>query len=629
MGNREKASGVSPKINQDFPRFLKRLREEGNVSLEQLSKGLMTPSMLARIEKGKRSVYKNTRDFLIGRLGVASDWYENLLSLEDYAAWEQQKDILYAVEQGDIQKAQKLLAVCGTQKNKSISEKIKKQFCLVMQAELLKQQGASPGEISGCYGRAVRITVPDVDRLCLERRMLSIQEVNMILEYEFYRGAGDFAEKCRALMAFVETSVYDDLSKAKIYPKIVYYYLRLLFDMQEGQDGGKLEGGMELCDRAIDMLRETGRAYYLLELLELKIRLMECMGKGLSEDGAWGKSRAEIQECADLADLLKELYAEYGVSAYMQDCTYLYRQRWMFYVGDVLRIRRGMFGLTQKKLCDGVCSERSLIRAENRESNMQQASLDILLGRVGLSKEFQRARLVSNDREVLKMKEEMADCRNNCRLDEARRILDQIKTKVSNEIPGNLQFFMEAEASLDWLDGKITREEYLAREEEALSCTLKVKGLYQMDEVYLTEMELTCIRKIQQMLKNGEKRENINFVLRFFEIFEKKDILSNGISMYEFAITNAICEFGNLEEYQFAIKLAQKVLCEDLHCRRIWGIDAYLYEIAWNESEQRLQGEQTGKKEKMTVTLKQCLLLSHFCKRTFYEEFYCKKADHV
>ena len=93
-------------------------------------------------------------------------------------------------------------------------------------------------------------------------------------------------------------------------------------------------------------------------------------------------------------ELFKKLYARYNVPAYMQDCTYLYQQRWMFYVGDVLRIRRKMFGYSQKKLCAGVCSEKSLARAENKESNMQQASLDILLGRLGLSKEFQRARLV-------------------------------------------------------------------------------------------------------------------------------------------------------------------------------------------------------------------------------------------
>lgn len=156
---------------------------------------------------------------------------------------------------------------------------------------------------------------------------------------------------------------------------------------------------------------------------------------------------------------------------------------------------------------------------------------------------------------------------------------------------------------------------------------MKVKNLYQENEVYLTEMELACIRKIQQVMKGEEKKKNIDFVLRFFEAFEKKNALAEGISMYEFAINNVICELGNLEEYQMSSKLAEKVLCEDLHCRRIWGIEGYLYEIAWNEREQCIKSKQTVETEKMTEVLKQCLILSHFCKRTFYEEFYHKKID--
>lgn len=38
---------------QDFPRFLKHVRKEENILLEQLSNGLMTVSNLARIEKGR------------------------------------------------------------------------------------------------------------------------------------------------------------------------------------------------------------------------------------------------------------------------------------------------------------------------------------------------------------------------------------------------------------------------------------------------------------------------------------------------------------------------------------------------------------------------------------------------
>ena len=618
-------------VNQDLCRFLKRLREEEKVSLEKLSKGLMTASQLARIEKGERSICKNVRDRLLGRLGIASDLYENLLNIEDYAAWELQRDILHAVEQRDLLRAQELLVLYETQKTKSVGDKIKKQFCLVMQAEILKQQGAASCEIGDCYGRAVKLTVPDVNHLCIMQRLLSIQEVSMILEYEFYHEDVDFAEKCKDLMTFVENSVFDDLSKVKIYPKIVYYYLRDLFNGQNRQDVGSLENGMEICNRAIEMLRDAGRAYYLHELLEMKIKLIKCIEDNLDEDGTEQKRekfKTDLQDCADLMDLLKKLYSEYGVSAYMQDCTYLYQQRWMFYVGDVLRVRRNMFGLSQKRLCSGVCSVKSLRRAEKKESNMQQAALGILLGRLGLSKECQRARLVSNDREVLKLKEEMAECRNNYKLEQAREILRQIKAKVSDEIPGNLQFFIEAEAALDWADGKIAREEFQAREEEALCCTLKVKNLYQIEEVYLTEMELACIRKIQQVMKGEEKRESIDFVLRFFEMYERKNALADSISMYEFAIINVICELGNLQEYQLSTKLAKKVLREDLRCRRIWGIEGYLYEIAWNEREQHIKEKQTKEKEKMTETLKQCLMLSHFCNQTFYEDFYYKKMGH-
>lgn len=628
MGKKEEPSEASARANQNFSRFLKRLREEEKVSLEQLSYGLMTGSQLARIEKGERSIYINTRDCMLGRLGIASDLYENLLNLEDYAAWELQRDILCAVEQRDYVKVQGLLAQCELRKPRSISDKIRSQFCLVMQAELLKQQGAASCEIGDCYGRAVKITVPDVDHLCLNQRLLSIQEVNMVLEYEFYSKNGDFAERCRDLLAFVESSLYDELSKVKIYPKIVYYYLRELFNACESKDTGYLENSMEFCDRAIEMLRDTGRAYYLLELLEMKIRLINCMENDLDRDGGRDRFSAQLQECTDLVELFKKLYAQYNVPAYMQDCTYLYQQRWMFYVGDVLRIRRKMFGYSQKKLCAGVCSEKSLARAENKESNMQQASHDILLGRLGLSKEFQRARLVSNDREVLKMKEKMADCRNNYSLKEAREILRQIRTKVSDEIYGNMQFFMEAEAALDWAEGKITTEQFQIREEEALAYTLKVKNLYEMKEVYLTEMELACIRKIQQVMKGEEKKKSIDFVLRFFDMCEEKNALEDSISMYEFAIICVICELGNLEEYQLSTQLAKKVLRVDLRCRRIWGIEGYLYEIMWNEREQHIKMGQTEEKEKMTETLKQCLILSHFCRRTYFEDFYHNKMDY-
>ena len=606
--------------DQDFPKFLKRVRKEENVYLEQLAEGLMAVSQLARIEKGQRPIPKNMRDRLLGRLGIASDLYENLLNIEDYAAWEHQRNILHAIERREPERALELIG--AYERQAPVRDKIKRQFCLMMTAEVLKLQKADQDEIAACYAAAVKCTVPDIEELCLERKLLSIQEINMILEYEYYHKEKDFADRCRELMVFVEHVVYDDLSKVKIYPKIVHYYLQETFERDAHPGTEEVGESLRICDQAIEMLRNTGRAFYLLELLEMKARLLESMGQQLQESE---ELRSAYQECTQLADLFRKLSAEYSVPAYMRDCVYLYQQRWVFYIGDVLRIRREMYGLTQKELCSGICSVKTLRRAEKKESNMQQAYLGVLLRRLGLSKEFQRARLVTDDREVLRLRREISTSRNNQDYVKCRELLSQIKEKISVEIPENRQFIMELEVSLDWMENKITKEEFVSREEEALQCTLCTQRFLDADKIYLTELELLCIRKIIQGIESSKKRKYINFLLRFFDLYEKKYMLSDCIVMYEYNIIFAASELANIGEYKAALELDTKVLGEDLARRRVWLIGNILYDILWTKGEQQRESGQLVNAEKMTEYLEQCKLFSHFCKQTFYEKFYEEK----
>lgn len=609
--------------DQDFHKFLKRVRREEKIYLEQLAEGLMTVSQLARIEKGQRPIPKNMRDRLLGRLGISSDLYENLLNIEDYAAWVHQRNILYAIERRDTLGAQALID--AYEKEAPVYDRIKQQFCLVMRAEVLRQQGADPSRTAACYDEAVRCTVPDIEHLCLEKKLLCIQEIDMILEYEFYHKGEDFAEKCRDLMTFVENAVYDDLSKVKVYPKIAFYYLREVSSKQDGWSKENWNEGLKVCNRAVEMLRDAGRAFFLLELLEIKSKILECM-KTKTEDE---KLQAEYEECTELTALLKKLSAECDVPAYMQDCTYLYQQRWVFYIGDVLRIRREMYGLTQKELSKGICSVRTLRRAEKKEANMQHALVSALLRKLGLSKEFQRARIVTNDREVLRLRDEILLARNNRDTKRCRELLKEIREKVSNTIPENQQYLIELEASLDWKEGKISKEEFVAREDKALQCTLAAKDFFHVDEIYLTEMEMMCIRKKMHGIEDFEKRKYINFLLHYFEECGKRCKLSDCVSMYEFMMIYVVNELGNMGEYKTAIYLDKKVLQEDLKSKRVWVIGNILYEYLWNEKEQSIKAGQNVNKEKMTEQLKQCILLSHFCKQTFYKNFYKDKLHQL
>lgn len=599
--------------DQAFASFLHRVRKERNIYLDQLAEGLMSASQLARIEKGQRPVYKNMRDRLLGRLGIANDLYENLLDIDDYRTWECQRDILLAVEQREMQKAEQLIIEYDRQKSKK--NKLKQQFCLAMKAEILKQRNADSAEIGECYEQAVKLTVPKIEHLCLEKSILSIQEMDMILEYEFYHKGGNFLEKCSALMAYVMNSVYDELSKVKIYPKIVHYYLRETFSTSFLETAERYKECIQICDQAIEMLRNTGTSYYLIELLEAKCKLLDTTGT----------DTLEYKETTELINLCNRLYGEYHVSLYMQDCVYLYRQRWVFYIGDVLRIRRKMFGLTQEELCKGICVPKTLRRTEKMKRNMQQDMLGEVMRRLGLSKEYQRVWLVTNDADVVKLSEELSSSRNNFDVGKAREILKQIKEKISFEIPENRQYFIEALASLDWMEGKITKEEFAARMDEALRCTLITENLLNVDELYLTEMEMACIRKKIRVIENTEKVKYVELLLHFFEQYEENKELSDCIAMFEFIMVCIISELGNMDRYQDAICLDKKVLRESLKCRRLWSVSNLLYEILWNEYHEQIND--INKKEKTTECLQECITFSHFCKQHYLEKFLCEKIN--
>lgn len=548
----------------------------------------------------------------MGRFGIASDLYENLLDIEDYKAWECQRNILAAVEQRETQDALRMVAEYEGQIPSK--EKLKQQFCLVMKAEVLKQQNADLAEIGECYEKAVKLTVPKVEHLCLEKCLLSIQEINMVLEYEFYaKDKGrNFLEKCREILAFVENGVYDELSKVKIYPKIAFYYLREVFAGQGGQTAEQLTESLRICNQAIEMLRDTGRAFYLIELLEIKCRILGIVG----DDGD------ECRESMELADLLRGLYEEYEVPAYMQDCVYLYRQRWVFYIGDVLRIRRNMYGMTQEELCRGICVTKTLRRSEKMERTMHQDSLGALMHRLGLSKEYQRISLVTNDKDVVRMNKELAVCRNNFEVEKARKLLRQMEEKVSVAIPENKQYFIDAEVSLDWMERKISKEELAEKEEEALRCTLNTKELLGLNEIYLTEMEMSCMLKKIRGLEGGEKRKYIDFLVRYFEHYEKKYALLDCIVMYEFVMVRIASELANMGEHQLAIQIDKKVLRESLMCKRVWAVANILYDILWSEQE---QAKKSLAKKEMTENLRHCIKISHFCKQTFGEKFFIEK----
>lgn len=608
--------------DQDFAKLLKNIRTEEKVSLDQLAMGFMSASQLSKIEKGERPIDKDIRDRLLERLGIAKELYENLLDICDFEEWDYKKKILSAIQDKKIEDAYRLLKEYKAHLREN--DRINHQFILAMWGEVLKQEGASKEKIAECYRKAVILTIPDAEKVWSEKRPLSVLEMNLLLETIIYGNNMDYLHKCRVLMEYIDTGYYDEIMKAKIYPKIVYYYLKKQILFKEYWNVETQTENLKICEKAIDKLRDTGRTYYLIELLEIEIQILETMPEDAVAEYL-EKNRTDRINAKELMTVIKKLYAEYEVPAYMQDCTYFYQQKWIFSMKDVLRTRREMFGLTQEQLCEGICSVKSLRRAEKGQTDMQRETLKKLLNRLGLSGQMQWSRLITSDREVIRMAEELADYINDRKFSVASKQLESLKSRIDLDIPQNKQYFLEKQALLEFEQGKVTREEFVKMEKEVLECTLRAENLYRKENVYLTEQEITCIRNSWRGMEGKEKRELIDLIFRLYDNYALNNELSQAISMYEFIAESAVNELGNNGEHVRAEEIDRKVIKASLSCRRIWDVHYNLYDILWNENEimkKSAKGVNTAEKKQGLIC---CIVISHFVKRYFYEDVYKEK----
>lgn len=554
--------------DQDFAKLLKNIRTEENVSLDQLAMGLMSASQLVKIENGERPINKNIRDRLLERLGIAKELYENLLDLCDFEEWDYKKKILSAIQNKKIEDAYRLLKEYKAHLREN--DRINHQFILAMWGEVLKQEGASKEKIAECYRKAVILTIPDAEKVWSEKRPLSVLEMNLLLETQ--------------------------------------------------------TENLKICEKAIDKLRDAGRTYYLVELLEIEIQILETMPEDAVTEYL-EKNGTDRINAKELMSMIKKLYAEYEVPAYIQDCTYFYQQKWIFSMKDVLRTRREMFGLTQEQLCEGICSVKSLRRAEKGQTDMQRETLKKLLNRLGLSGQMQWSRLITSDREVIRMAEELADYINDRKFSVVSKQLESMKSRIDLDIPQNKQYFLEKQALLEFEQGKVTREEFVKMEKEALECTLRAENLYRKENVYLTEQEITCIRNSWRGMEGKEKRELIDLIFRLYDNYALNNGLSQAISMYEFIAESAVNELGNNGEHVRAEEIDRKSIKASLSCRRVWDIHYKIYDILWNEKKLMKKSGKRVSNNRMNTELKRCIIMSHYVKRYFYENVYKEKLS--
>uniref|UniRef100_UPI004056EE88 hypothetical protein n=1 Tax=Agathobacter sp. TaxID=2021311 RepID=UPI004056EE88 len=615
-----------------FHTFLKTRREMMGVALAKLAKGICNASTILRMEQDEYIPEKMIRNRIVARLGISGEKYEDYLPPKEYERWMHRQDILGSIERKRLSEAEELLE---KYKKDAPKNAVEKQFIAAMHFMLLQMRNAPFAEQREAIEAAVKETVKRKGDEFPEKLLLADQEINLLIEYAALHGTGTDGKETaewrlneyRKIIAYIENSYMDNLGKAKVYPKVVCYWMKLVCDYYEGNKldipWEIVEYGLEVCDRAIELLRDTEKMFYFMELLEKRKFFIHKKLQYMKEDEV-NELRVFIEKGDLWYKVLMELYKEYEVSPYMEHFCHLYWEMQSYPMGEVIRTRRKMMRMTKEELSDDTCDLKSITRCEKDRVKTQKYTVRGLFPKVGLGTENICGSVVTNDFESLELYDEMIRYANSVDLEKWEECHNVLKRKLRTDIPENKQVIEMSNNLLLRYRSMISNEEFEVNIRNSLQSTISLECIMNYEKRHLTQKELFSVYKIATVKEGKEKEKYLSVLKGIFEKYEDTDRITPYISEYEFIMTGISSWLGNIEDYRQSNKISKRIIKECLRHRRIGVLGMNQYHILWN-NHQKTDTKIIEDKE----LLVKCKVLCEIVKNTNWIEFLKEKISNI
>lgn len=614
---------INDRDQVNYHGFLHALREMNHATQQEVSKGICTISGVNRFENGNRMAEKLMGDRLTARLGISGEKYEDYLQPPQFAKWEHRMRIIRAIEKRDLEEAKRELdAYAEIPKPNCLN----KQFVETMRFMLLTLENAPEEELLACIKKAVKCTVPNVNKALAGEHLLADQEVNLILELMRLTQPKKVVRDVRAwriteykkLITYIENSNWETLLKAKIYPKVVFYICQLLLE-EEASESEYLDA-LDLCHTAIELLRDTGRLYYFVELIEAR----QIFAQRLIDGGASPSKKQEleemIQEITPWEEVLKGLYKRYEVDTYMSDFCYLYYETECHNMVTVIEARRKMLKLSRAKLADGICSDRTIIRFEREGRNPKIELVRLMFEKMGMCAEYRRARVITNDANMLMLSNEVIKNMNNFEFEEWEENLAKLEAGLRMGLSYNRQEISRVEALRKFWTKQVDKEEFKSLVMETLEHTLPLSALELKKDKHLTRSEITCLFDLMMKTKDDLTEKAFEIIYDRYGKIEDASYAPE-ICVYEFVMGGVVGYLGEIRRHEEAYRVSGQLVKECLSCRRIGQLMNILYAIVWNYTKLNETPEIHCQKE----LLKEGLVISIIAKKSARVAFFQKK----
>lgn len=612
-------------VEEDLPYTMGRLiagaRNKKNISLEELSQGVMSAEDLNFIEKDDEYADKTMWDFLLGRLGISPLIYECYVEQEEYdlfKARKEMREISNQIMSNGLMSNEKLRSK-NTAQLKLLADQLEKRS--QKYAALLnnvKNITAAIHQIFLANMKGYVILAKQRGELC------KADALKLHMESEWKRiyssDAVSWIQKPhKVLMAVYEQEMlfllaqgYEENGEIK---KAIQILTWLWQQRKKGGDPeentrvlsfaawklaalewniNRQEKAMEICQEAIDRSIQAESFRGLLPLLKQRLFFEKQL--------KWNQEEWDEQE--KTIGMIDELFAEFHENPYGLFVLTTFENARI--ADEIIRIRRKEKNLTQTKLSEGILEPESYSRFECGKRKLRWKKKKKLLERLGERGNKVTLLLESDDPDVVEEYQRIQDSSYREKYDLLKEKIYDLKGKLDKTSKINRQFILHMQNNIDVRFFQILeRKQIKMKRQKEIKETASKFDTVSIQEHGWSRTEIAIIKNIANAYRDDKKVEiAISILRKAIESFDKETIGQENACLGKQLLWETLATYlGDVEKYEDAIFYAKKGIKKILESGSAKGISGELYEIAWNERERKTKPEIYQKKYLQAFTL--------------------------
>ena len=614
-------------------RLIAGARNKKNISLEELSQGIMSASDLKHIEDDDEYTDKTTWDFLLGRLGISPLIYECYVEQEEYdlfKARREMREISNQIISNTIMGNENISSLVmsntvisnqlmsnGIISNENISSSIMRSENTAQLKLLADQLEERCQRYAALLNNAENTTVA-IHRIFLANmkgyailakqrgQLCGADALKLHMESEWKRiyssDAVSWIQKPhKVLMAVYEQEMLFLLAQGYEENGEIETAIQILTGLWEQRKRGgdpeentrvlslaawklaelewsrkRQEKAMEICQEAIDRSIQAESFRGLLPLLKQRLFFEKQL--------KWNQEEWDEQE--KTIGMLDELFAEFHENPYGLFVLTTFENARI--ADEIIRIRRKEQNLTQAKLSEGILEPESYSRFECGKRKLRWAKKKKLLERLGERGNKVTLLLESDDPDVVEEYQRIQDCSYRKKYDLVNAKLYRLESMLDKKSKINRQFLMYVKDNLDILFFQISDSNKIKdKRQDAIFQTVPQYREVCISEHCWSRTETALIKGIATDYRElGESKRAILILKRAIESFEKERIGRDNFCPGKMLLLEHLATYlGDIEAYEEAILYAKKEIKAIMKSGSAKGVSDELYELAWNGKE--------------------------------------------